>query len=104
MAGSPFQDARVWGMVKTDVHGPNDVWTVDFKGWWRTRNGKRFEPLTVRDAFSRYVLCLRMLSSMAAKAAKPANIQPVKAGAKPVDSEALQSLLAAIQQDLKSVA
>lgn len=38
------------------------------------------------------------------KAAKPANVQPVKAGAKPVDSEALQSLLAAIQQDLKSVA
>src|SRR4051794_17313519 len=55
-----------------EVHGPNDVWTVDFKGWWRTRNGKRFEPLTVRDAFSRYVLCLRMLSSTAAKAAKPA--------------------------------
>jgi putative transposase len=44
---------------------------VDFKGWWRTMDGKRFEPLTVRDAFSRYVLCLRMLSSMAATAAKP---------------------------------
>jgi putative transposase len=54
-----------------EVHGPNDVWTVDFKGWWRTMDGKRFEPLTVRDAFSRYVLCLRMLSSMAATAAKP---------------------------------
>lgn len=54
------------------VDGPNDVWTVDFKGWWRTRDGKRFEPLTVRDAFSRYVLCLRMLSSMAAEAVKPA--------------------------------
>ncbi len=38
------------------------------------------------------------------KAARPANVQPVKAGAKPVDSAALQSLLAAIQQDLKSVA
>jgi transposase InsO family protein len=35
---------------------PNDVWTVDFKGWWRTRDGQRCEPLTVRDAFSRYVL------------------------------------------------
>ena len=55
-----------------DIKGPNDVWTVDFKGWWRTRNGKRFEPLTVRDAFSRYVLCLRMLSSMAATAVMPA--------------------------------
>lgn len=36
---------------------PNDVWTVDFKGWWYTPEGERCEPLTVRDAFSRYVLC-----------------------------------------------
>ena len=35
---------------------------------------------------------------------QPANLQPTKAAAKPVNSEALQSLLAAIQQDLKSVA
>ena len=35
---------------------------------------------------------------------QPANVQPAKAEAKPVNSEALQSLLAAIQQDLKSVA
>ena len=42
---------------------PNDVWTVDFKGWWRTRDYRRFEPLTVRDAFSRYVLALVMLPS-----------------------------------------
>ena len=38
------------------------------------------------------------------KAAAPANVQPVKAEAKPVNSAALESLLAAIQQDLKSVA
>jgi putative transposase len=35
---------------------PNAVWTVDFKGWWYTPDGQRCEPLTVRDAFSRYVL------------------------------------------------
>jgi transposase InsO family protein len=35
---------------------PNDVWTVDFKGWWRLGDGHRCEPLTVRDAFSRFVL------------------------------------------------
>ena len=35
---------------------------------------------------------------------QPAHVQPAKAEAKPVNSEALQSLLAAIQQDLKSVA
>jgi putative transposase len=50
---------------------PNDVWTVDFKGWWRTRDGKRFEPLTVRDQNSRFVLCLKMLGSLKAEAAKP---------------------------------
>jgi hypothetical protein len=38
------------------------------------------------------------------KAAAPAHVQSVKAEAKPVNSDALQSLLAAIQQDLKSVA
>jgi len=54
------------------VHAPNDVWTVDFKGWWRTRDRKRFEPLTVRDAFSRYVLCLQMLGSTRADVVKPA--------------------------------
>ena len=35
---------------------PNDVWTFDFKGWWRTKDGKRFEPLTIRDAASRFIL------------------------------------------------
>jgi len=40
---------------------PNQVWTVDFKGWFRTADGVRQEPLTVRDLFSRYGLCLRLL-------------------------------------------
>ncbi len=40
---------------------PNQVWTVDFKGWFRTADGQRQEPLTVRDLFSRYGLCVRLL-------------------------------------------
>lgn len=41
--------------------GPNEVWTVDFKGWWHDPEGARCEPLTIRDEFSRYVLgCERM--------------------------------------------
>jgi transposase InsO family protein len=40
---------------------PNHVWTVDFKGWFRTRNGQRVDPLTVRDLFSRYLLDVRLL-------------------------------------------
>lgn len=39
----------------------NQVWTVDFKGWFRTGDGQRVEPLTVRDLFSRYVLTVRLL-------------------------------------------
>ena len=39
---------------------PNEVWTVDFKGWWRLGNGQRCEPLTIRDQFSRFVLALRV--------------------------------------------
>ncbi len=35
---------------------PNDVWGVDFKGWFRTRNGERCDPLTVTDLWSRFVL------------------------------------------------
>lgn len=57
---------------KLDVKAANDVWTVDFKGWWRTVDGKRYEPLTVRDAFSRYVLCLEMLGSMSGTVVMPA--------------------------------
>jgi transposase InsO family protein len=41
----------------------NELWTVDFKGWWRARNGERCEPLTVRDSYSRFVLAIRVLAS-----------------------------------------
>lgn len=47
------------------ANGPNDVWTVDFKGWWRSLDGYRCEPLTVRDAFSRYVLAVEVLETTA---------------------------------------
>lgn len=40
--------------------GPNEIWTVDFKGWWRTRDGSRCDPLTVRDRFSRFLLCTQI--------------------------------------------
>lgn len=44
------------------AQGPNDLWTVDFKGWFRTRDGQRVDPLTVRDLFSRFILGIRLLS------------------------------------------
>jgi putative transposase len=51
--------------LKTPVRAerPNHVWTIDFKGWWYTRNHDRFEPLTIRDDFSRYLLCTQAMEN-----------------------------------------
>jgi putative transposase len=34
----------------------NDVWCIDFKGWFLTGDGTHCEPLTLGDAYSRYLL------------------------------------------------
>jgi transposase InsO family protein len=34
----------------------NQVWCADFKGWFRSRDGDRIDPLTITDAHSRYLL------------------------------------------------
>lgn len=39
----------------------NDVWCIDFKGWFRTGDGSRCEPLTLTDAYSRYLLRCQVL-------------------------------------------
>jgi transposase len=41
---------------------PNDVWTADFKGWFTTTDGRRVDPLTVRDLASRFGLLAQMLA------------------------------------------
>jgi len=43
------------------AEAPNEVWTVDFKGWWRAGDGTRCDPLTVRDAYSRFVLAAKLV-------------------------------------------
>lgn len=35
---------------------PNDLWCMDFKGWFRTRDDARCNPLTITDAASRMLL------------------------------------------------
>lgn len=52
------------------VLAPSDLWTVDFKGWWRTQDHKRCDPLTVRDAFSRYVIDFRLVSDMTTRSVR----------------------------------
>jgi len=34
----------------------NRVWCADFKGWFRAQDGARVDPLTITDAWSRYLL------------------------------------------------
>ena len=40
----------------------NDVWCIDFKGWFLTGDGSRCEPLTLSDAYSRYLLRCQTLA------------------------------------------
>jgi putative transposase len=62
------QSGRLFSGRKANA--PNEVWTVDFKGWWWQSEGKRCEPLTVRDEFSRYVLELRAMASARGQAVR----------------------------------
>lgn len=39
----------------------NHVWAADYKGWFRTRDGRKCFPLTVSDLHSRYLLCVDAL-------------------------------------------
>ena len=39
-----------------DAQEPNQVWCMDFKGWFRTGDGERIDPFTLSDACSRYLL------------------------------------------------
>jgi hypothetical protein len=51
--------------------GPNDTWTTDFKGHFRTRDGVYCYPLTLRDGFSRYVLRCDALTTTSYEATRP---------------------------------
>ena len=48
---------------------PNDVWTVDFKGWWYSSQQKCL-PLTIRDLKSRYILAIVLMEAGTAEAVK----------------------------------
>ena len=49
---------------------PNDVWTIDYKGWWLTHDMKRCNPLTIRDLKSRYTLTITLTERQDADAVK----------------------------------
>ncbi len=57
------QGSAPWGEPFRSVCAPNDTWTIDLKGWFRTGDGARCDPLTVEDAYSRCCLCLKGLET-----------------------------------------
>jgi transposase InsO family protein len=59
------------GKPTSSILTPNDVWSADFKGQFKTQNGIYCYPLTVTDGFSRYLLGCQALYSTAVAGAKP---------------------------------
>jgi putative transposase len=58
------------GKPASSILAPNDVWSADFKGQFKTGDGVYCFPLTVTDNFSRYLLGCQALHSTAISSAK----------------------------------
>ena len=63
------------GKPLTAMDEPNAVWTVDFKGQFKMRNGRYCYPLTIQDGFSRFLLECTGLYSTSIELAKPVFIR-----------------------------
>ena len=59
------------GTPLTQADEANRVWSIDFKGWFRTGDGKRCEPLTLTDNYSRYLLRCQGLREASTVQVKP---------------------------------
>ena len=52
------------GKPTSIITAPNELWCVDFKGEFKTRDGRYCYPLTVTDSYSRYLIgCQGLLST-----------------------------------------
>lgn len=49
------------GEIVAPATRPNEEWSIDFKGWFRTRDGQRCDPLTITDAASRYLIEVKIV-------------------------------------------
>ena len=60
------------GAAALETNAPNQVWPADFKGQFRTRDGRYCYPLTVTDHYSRMLLLCKGLPSVRTRGAKGA--------------------------------
>jgi transposase InsO family protein len=58
--------------IRTEATEANRVWTGDYKGQFRTGDGRLCYPLTLVDSFSRFVLVIHGFASVAGDLAWPA--------------------------------
>ena len=49
------------GEVVAPARTPNEEWAIDFKGWFRTADGRRCDPLTITDQASRFLVEARIV-------------------------------------------
>lgn len=59
-----------WSRARTLIDAPNQVWTADFKGQFRLRNGLLCYPLTILDGHTRFLLTCRALKTTATEPAR----------------------------------
>jgi putative transposase len=59
------------GVVPATTTEPNDLWTADFKGQFRTGNGIYVYPLTIADQHTRFLLTCHGLLSTQTVTARP---------------------------------
>jgi len=48
----------------------NDVWSVDFKGWWMTIDSRKCTPLTICDGASRLIIRAQRVDNMTTEAVR----------------------------------
>jgi len=73
MVPKPRQRRRIGhpGKPTSLIAAPNDVWSADFKGHFKTGDGQYCYPLTVTDGYSRFLLGCQALHATSVQEAKP---------------------------------
>jgi transposase InsO family protein len=55
--GAESKKHQAWQRFEHEA--PNQLWQMDFKGWFKTTDQRQCHPLTILDDHSRYVVCLQ---------------------------------------------
>jgi transposase InsO family protein len=65
------RSSGVAGPAVAEPTASNQSWSADFKGWFRTGDGVRCEPLTISDNYSRYLLTCEAVPQFTLRCVKP---------------------------------